>query len=66
MSHSGFLFRFVICLFIHNKTDKGNAQNDLLVVIQQAAIGLIVANKASRIKHMNQMAEKMVLPLFKD
>jgi len=45
-------------------TEKENAQNDLLAVIQQAAIGLIVADKAGRIKHMNQMAEQMVMPLF--
>lgn len=41
-----------------------NSQNDLLAVIQQAAIGLIVADKNGSIKHMNQMAEQMVMPLF--
>ncbi len=45
-------------------TNNGNAQSDLLAVIQQAAIGLIVANKEGEIKHMNQMAEQMVMPLF--
>ena len=37
---------------------------DLLSILDQAAIGLIVANQAGDIRHMNQMAEKMVLPLF--
>lgn len=41
-----------------------NDSQDLLAVIQQAAIGLIVANKAGDIRHMNQMAEMMVMPLF--
>ena len=44
--------------------DRENSQNDLLTIIQQAAIGLIVANKTGEIKHMNQMAEQMVMPLF--
>jgi len=37
---------------------------DLLAILDQAAIGLIVANKSGDIRHMNQMAEMMVLPLF--
>lgn len=41
-----------------------DSRNDLLAVIQQAAIGLIVANKEGDIKHMNDMAEQMVMPLF--
>tara|TARA_R110002050_G_scaffold77291_4_gene164966 strand:+ start:247 stop:1479 length:1233 start_codon:yes stop_codon:yes gene_type:complete len=44
--------------------EREKVQNDLLAIIQQAAIGLIVANKAGDIKHMNQMAEQMVMPLF--
>jgi signal transduction histidine kinase len=44
--------------------ENGNTQNDLLAVIQQAAIGLIVADKSGSIKHMNSMAEQMVMPLF--
>lgn len=42
-----------------------NDSQDLLAVILQAAIGLIVANKSGDIRHMNQMAEMMVMPLFK-
>lgn len=41
-----------------------NDSQDLLAVILQAAIGLIVANKSGDIRHMNQMAEMMVMPLF--
>lgn len=37
---------------------------DLLAIIDQAAIGLIVANQAGDIRHMNKMGEMMVLPLF--
>lgn len=44
--------------------EREKVHNDLLAIIQQAAIGLIVANKAGDIKHMNQMAEQMVMPLF--
>ncbi|MGB0979383.1 MAG: sensor histidine kinase [Croceimicrobium sp.] len=40
------------------------SDQDLLSILDQAAIGLIVANKAGDIRHMNQMAEMMVLPLF--
>ena len=40
------------------------SDQDLLSILDQAAIGLIVANKAGDIRHMNQMAEMMVMPLF--
>lgn len=40
------------------------AGQDLLTILDQAAIGLIVAEQSGSIRHMNQMAEMMVLPLF--
>jgi signal transduction histidine kinase len=40
------------------------ADQDLLTILDQAAIGLIVANQSGDIRHMNQMAEMMVLPLY--
>tara|TARA_B100001115_G_scaffold178144_1_gene167289 strand:- start:1607 stop:2878 length:1272 start_codon:yes stop_codon:yes gene_type:complete len=42
----------------------GPSGQDLLTILDQAAIGLIVADKPGNILHMNQMAEQMVLPLF--
>lgn len=41
-----------------------NHDRDLLSIIDQAAIGLIVADKAGNIWHRNQMATMMVSPLF--
>lgn len=40
------------------------ADQDLLAILDQAAIGLIVAEQSGSIRHMNQIAEMMVLPLF--
>lgn len=47
------------------KTPRNNmADQDLLTILDQAAVGLIVANQSGDIRHMNQMAEMMVLPLY--
>ena len=37
----------------------GPSGQDLLTILDQAAIGLIVADKPGNILHMNQMAEQM-------
>ncbi len=47
-----------------NSTQNSPIDPDLLIILDQAAIGLIVANKKGDIRHMNQMAKMMVMPMF--